>query len=606
MLKAVSNIAFASTDIAITNNTSTNAVYYPTFVAGTSGNQVVNVSSTGLTFNPSGPFLGIGSTAPDSPLTINSNITAAPAAIAGTAFHYIAADAANGKFLSDAFGNNNTLAFRRADGTNASPTAVQTNEVIGAVTAYGYGATGYSNGARAQISLAAGENWTDTAQGSILFFSNTTLGTTTINISARLSSRGLGFGLSPAASVHIASAQSATAWTTNGIALRQDSVTYTDTTSTGTVALTAINSLAGGAIAATSSTTYTIAATLYVPGGPTQGSNVAISSPYAIYTPSSAVNRFAGNNSFGSVVTPLSFVNIAGTVSSASWTTTGTSFAVNAGTATDTTGSGAIGTRVINSFAAVALAANSSETISVGATVYIAGAPTNGTNVTITNPYSLYIPNGNTRLDGFNGFGGLNPNAVVSIGAAQSQPSWTTIGLLFNVNASILTDTTGTGSIVQPRVANSFGISTFASTSSVTLTTAATVYIGGSPLAGTNTTISAAYALYIATGNAILNNGGLSINGVISSGATLTSVGGSTSGTATFTQPFTGGSYKKTVIFLNALLGTASYTFPAAFTNTPVILTTNGLAAAIATSLSTSSVTVTGTTTTGVLIIEGY
>ena len=42
-----------ATNVAVTDNTSTNATYYPTFVSNNTGNLGVTVSSTKLKFNPS-------------------------------------------------------------------------------------------------------------------------------------------------------------------------------------------------------------------------------------------------------------------------------------------------------------------------------------------------------------------------------------------------------------------------------------------------------------------------------------------------------------------------------------------------------------------------
>ena len=96
------------------------------------------------------------------------------------------------------------------------------------------------------------------------------------------------------------------------------------------------------------------------------------------------------------------------------------------------------------------------------------------------------------------------------------------------------------------------------------------------------------------------------INPSFNATAAQTTVSGSTSGTAIFAQPFAGTSYKRVIIFFNALLGTASYTFPTAFTNTPSCFASGSVACGILTSTSTSAVTATGTTTTGFIVLEGY
>lgn len=93
----------------------------------------------------------------------------------------------------------------------------------------------------------------------------------------------------------------------------------------------------------------------------------------------------------------------------------------------------------------------------------------------------------------------------------------------------------------------------------------------------------------------------------VTNSAVSSTVNGSTSGTATVTIISNIAGFRMYRVTLAALLGTATLTWPTAFTGTPDVITTNGLAAAIfTTGPSTTGAVVTGTTTTGNLYVIGF
>jgi alpha-tubulin suppressor-like RCC1 family protein len=315
------------------------------------------------------------------------------------------------------------------------------------------------------------------------------------------SSGNVGIGVSsPAARVNLGGSVSATSWTTTGINLAANASTYTDTSGTGTISTRAVNSFGTPTLASSSAVTVTNAANVYIAGAPAAGTNTTITNAYALHI-NTGNARLDGFNSFGGVGTPAAVVNIGGNQSSAAWGTSGLNFRVIANTLTDTSSSGTVANVAANSFGQPTLAASSATTYTGAATLLISSSPTAGSNVTITNPYSLWINGGNTRLDGWSSFGSVAaPAAVVHIGGNQSSAAWTTVGLNLRVAANTLTDTSSSGTVAAV-AANAIAQPTLAASSSTTYTNAANLYVANAPTAGTNVTLTNAWALYMAAGN---------------------------------------------------------------------------------------------------------
>ena len=157
----LSNTTTISSDLAVSGNI--NAGVYNTSLHNIKGNIL----------------LGLGNVvaSADSTLTINQN-SATPLVAPNNVVHVSAVDGKSAQYGADSFGAGavSSIYLRKARGTSASPTAVQSGDYIGTFAARGYGATGFPSTASSLIGFYATENYTDVAQGTGITLKTTPLG----------------------------------------------------------------------------------------------------------------------------------------------------------------------------------------------------------------------------------------------------------------------------------------------------------------------------------------------------------------------------------------------------------------------------------------------
>jgi hypothetical protein len=133
-------------------------------------------------------------------LTISNNAASLATSPANALVQIAAADANPTIVTIDSYGTGaataySSVSFRRANGTAASPTALQSGDIIAIFGGIGRGATGYSAGNMAQVRFQASENWSDTAQGEQIDFYTTPTTTIATALAARIfASGGIGIG----------------------------------------------------------------------------------------------------------------------------------------------------------------------------------------------------------------------------------------------------------------------------------------------------------------------------------------------------------------------------------------------------------------------------
>lgn len=221
-------------------------------------------------------------------------------------------------------------------------------------------------------------------------------------------------GSAPTAQLQLGGSYTQAAWTLNGIGIKTlGNQTFTDSSSSGTVASTAIHVINTPTLVASSSTTYTNSATWYIASAPTASTNVTQTNSYAVWV-DAGNTRLDGLLSVGTSAAPNATIAAGGNTSQVAWTTNGVGLRFNAATYTDTTSSGTVSQQGVYAFGTPTLIASSSTTYTDSATVYIASAPTSSTNVTQTRPWALYSPSstGNWYAAGDMFFGTAKVNSI--------------------------------------------------------------------------------------------------------------------------------------------------------------------------------------------------
>jgi len=184
-----------------------------------------------------------------------------------------------------------------SNGTPASPTAVLTGSTLVALSGRGYDGTSWTSGSQGSILIQTAETWSSTARGTNITFNTTAIGSTTNTGRMVIGNTGtvaVGTSTVQNAMFGVIPTRSATYFSSGGVALTVYDGTFTDTSSTGTVALARANVFGLQTFVASSATTYTNASSVYIAGTPIAGTNVTITNAWSLYVGAGA-SAFGGN-----------------------------------------------------------------------------------------------------------------------------------------------------------------------------------------------------------------------------------------------------------------------------------------------------------------------
>jgi hypothetical protein len=152
------------------------------------GTPSLSINSTQIA-TPDNVSIGSFNTA-TSPLDVNKTATSLPTALGGEVLHGAQANGTITRLFLEANGASVQQAFRRSDGSWASPTALAANEAIGSFNFFGYANGAYTTSAAAAFNVLVRNAWTVSDNSTYMTWANTLSGTTTRTEDMRLFDNG--------------------------------------------------------------------------------------------------------------------------------------------------------------------------------------------------------------------------------------------------------------------------------------------------------------------------------------------------------------------------------------------------------------------------------